>query len=174
MICPNCGFDNVPGEESCSQCQQDLTHLDLAAPIEPIGTRLLNDSVQDLQPPKPILMPSDASIQEALNQLSKHRIGAVLIVDEQQKLLGILSERDITMRVAGLYVHMDQLKVADFMTPNPETVNLTDPLVFALHKMDVGDYRHLPVVDKGIPVGMISVRGLLAYMTRHLNGHAAH
>ncbi len=169
MICPNCGFDNVPGEESCDQCQQDLTHLDQVAPIEPIGSRLVNDKVKDLQPPAPYLLDRKATIQDALAQFSTHRIGAVLIVDEQKQLLGILSERDITLRVAGLHDAIQNLCVEDFMTPKPETVQLTDPLVFALHKMDVGDYRHLPVVDKGVPVGMISVRGLLAHMTRHLS-----
>jgi len=45
-------------------------------------------------------------------------------------------------------------------------VNLTDTLALALQKMDVGGYRHLPVVDEGKPVGVISVRDMMRHLTR--------
>ncbi len=51
------------------------------------------------------------------------------------------------------------------MTPNPETVAPADVLAFALGKMDAGGYRHLPVVDAGRPVGVISVRDILRHLT---------
>ena len=51
------------------------------------------------------------------------------------------------------------------MTPDPETASESDPLAFALHKMDGGGYRHLPVLRDGKPVGMISVRDLLKHIT---------
>ena len=56
--------------------------------------------------------------------------------------------------------------VREFMTPNPECVQATDTLAIALHKMDVGEYRHLPVLDEGKPVGMMSVRDMLRHITR--------
>jgi CBS domain-containing protein len=52
------------------------------------------------------------------------------------------------------------------MTPNPETVSSGDTLAFALHKMDGGGYRHLPVISGGRPTGVISVRDLLRHFTR--------
>jgi CBS domain-containing protein len=52
------------------------------------------------------------------------------------------------------------------MTCGPETVTSSDSLAFALHKMDGGGYRHLPVVSGGRPTGVISVRDLLRYFTR--------
>ncbi len=51
------------------------------------------------------------------------------------------------------------------MTSNPETVGPTDSLAFALHKMDCGGYRHLPVVKDGQPLGVISVRDMLRHIT---------
>ena len=53
-----------------------------------------------------------------------------------------------------------------FMTANPETVSTSDSLAFALHKMDVGGYRHLPVIHHGAPVGVVSVRDMLRHITR--------
>ncbi|MGH7224104.1 MAG: CBS domain-containing protein, partial [Gemmataceae bacterium] len=56
--------------------------------------------------------------------------------------------------------------IQDFMTADPETVRPTDTLAFALHKMDVGGYRHLPVLKDGQLLGIISVRDMLRHMTR--------
>ena len=52
------------------------------------------------------------------------------------------------------------------MTADPETVRPTDPLAFVLHKMDGGGYRHLPVVQNGCVLGMLSVRDMLKHITR--------
>ena len=52
------------------------------------------------------------------------------------------------------------------MTAKPETVTAKDTLAFALHKMDVGGYRHLPVLHDGMPAGVISVRDMLRHITR--------
>jgi CBS domain-containing protein len=68
--------------------------------------------------------------------------------------------------VADLEVDCAGRKVSEFMTPDPETVRATDTLAFALHKMDCGGYRHLPVVEGGQPLGMISVRDMLRHVTR--------
>ena len=56
--------------------------------------------------------------------------------------------------------------VAEFMTARLETVRETDTLAFALHKMDSGGYRHLPVLRDGQLTGMISVRDVLRHITR--------
>jgi CBS domain-containing protein len=53
------------------------------------------------------------------------------------------------------------------MTPNPETVQETNPLAFALRMMDVGGYRHLPVVNGDKPTGVISVRDVLRHVLSH-------
>jgi CBS domain-containing protein len=80
--------------------------------------------------------------------------------------MGVFSERDLLTKVAGLHEHYAELPVAQFMTSNPETVAADDPLAFALHKMDIGGYRHLPVAVDGRPTGMVSVRDMLRYITK--------
>jgi CBS domain-containing protein len=52
------------------------------------------------------------------------------------------------------------------MTSEPETLGPDDMLAVALHKMDVGGYRHLPVVENGVPTGIISVRDLIRHITQ--------
>ena len=58
--------------------------------------------------------------------------------------------------------------VRDFMTRSPETVEADARIAFAVHKMDVGGYRHLPVVSEGRIKGVISVRDILRYITEDL------
>jgi CBS domain-containing protein len=68
--------------------------------------------------------------------------------------------------VADPIVDQTGRPVSDFMTPNPATVRPSDTLAFVLHQMDVGGYRHLPVVKDGQLLGMISVRDMLRHTTR--------
>jgi CBS domain-containing protein len=93
-------------------------------------------------------------------------IGALLVVNETGQLLGIFSERDLLTKVAGMHETYADLPVGDFMTAKPETVTESDTLDFALHKMDGGGYRHLPVLTDGQPSGVISVRDMLRHITR--------
>ena len=87
-------------------------------------------------------------------------------MDETGRLVGIFSERDLLTKVAGIHDPYAELPVRQFMTPKPETIKPTDTLAFALHKMDSGGYRHLPVVRDGRLVGIVSVRDLMRHVTR--------
>jgi CBS domain-containing protein len=166
MICPTCGHDNLPGSEACSLCLQDLTQLDRPEPQSRVERSLMETQVSVLCPAEPITLPPTATVQQAIETMLAHNIGALLIVGEDRKLLGIFSERDLLCKVAGLYDDYAKLAVQDFMTANPEMVTCQDTLAFALHKMDVGGYRHMPVVRGGSPIGVVSVRNMLRHITR--------
>jgi CBS domain-containing protein len=166
MICPHCGHDNLPGSEECSNCQMDLTQLDRPIALNRIERSLMEEPVRALQPQKPITVRPTTSVHETIQIMLARDIGALLVVDAQGKLLGIFSERDLLTRIAGIKDNYSQLPIEKFMTAKPETVTERDTLAFALHKMDVGEYRHLPVVEDGRAVGMISVRDIMRYITR--------
>jgi CBS domain-containing protein len=90
------------------------------------------------------------------------RVGCVLVT-QGDRLVGILTERDVLKKVVGKF-ELDNL-VERFMTKNPETVRMDDGIAYALHKMHIGGYRHIPVIDnEGRPVGVISVRDLLKFI----------
>jgi CBS domain-containing protein len=93
-------------------------------------------------------------------------VGAILIVDDVGRLVGILSERDLLMKVAGNRTNYGELPVTSLMTPRPECVALTDTLNFVVQKMDAGGYRHVPVLEDGKPVSIISARDMLRFLTR--------
>jgi CBS domain-containing protein len=144
----------------------DLTQLDRPVPQTRIERSLMEDPVSVLQPKKPITVRPTATVRETIEMMLDQDIGALLVVDTDERLLGIFSERDLLTKVAGLQEVYAELPIKRFMTPNPETVTATDTLAFALHKMDVGGYRHLPVLQDGRPVGVISVRDMLRHITR--------
>jgi CBS domain-containing protein len=166
MICPNCGHDNLPGSEECTSCLQDLTQLDRPTAHDRVERSLMEDPVSALRPRKPVTVRPTATVREAMQTMLARDLGALLVVDGAGKLLGILSERDLLVKVAGLHDDYADLPVEHFMTPQPETVTDEDTLAFALHKMDIGGYRHLPVLSEGKPAGVISVRDLLRHITR--------
>ena len=166
MICPHCAYDNLPGSEHCDNCQADLTQLDRPAARDRVERSLMEDPVVKLQPRQAVTLRPTTTVKQVIEVMLSHDIGAVLIVDDAGKLLGIFSERDLLMKVADPTVDHTARPVSDFMTPNPETVRPTDSLAFVLHQMDVGGYRHLPVLKDGQPLGMFSVRDMLRHITR--------
>jgi CBS domain-containing protein len=165
MICPTCNFDNLPGSETCRHCQHDLTQLDRPVAQDRVERSLMEDAVSVLKPQRAVTLPATATVRQAIQTMLACDIGALLVVGDDGRLLGIFSERDLLTRVADPAVDYTERPVGEFMTPDPETVRPTDTLAFALHKMDLGGYRHLPVLKDGQPLGMISVRDMLRHIT---------
>ena len=165
MYCPACGHDkNPPGADACANCGLALTHLDAPAAHGPVEASLTNDAVSVLDPRPPLTVPRDATLGDAVRLMMTGRTGAVLVTGAAGELVGILTERDFLTKIAG-EAGFEALPVSRFMTANPETVSPTDVLAYAIGKMDAGGYRHLPVVDAGRPVGVISVRDILRHLT---------
>ena len=166
MICPTCGWDNLPGNELCAHCAQDLTLLDRPCAGNRVERSLMEDQVGafPIQPPTTIL--PTTTVKVAINTMLERDVGALLVVDEQGRLVGVFSERDLLKKVAGIHVLYADMPVRNFMTVKPVTVARPDLLAMVLHKMDCGGYRHLPVLDGGKPVGVISVRDMLRHLTR--------
>lgn len=166
MICPSCSHDNVPGSEHCANCLHDLTQLDRPTAQDRVERSLMEEAVTVLKPRTPVTIAPTATVGEAMKTMLERNIGSVLIVDQAGVLQGVFSERDLLTRVAGQVADYSSRPVRDFMTARPESVRETDPLAYALHKMDGGGYRHLPLIRDGKPVGVISVRDFLKHITR--------
>ena len=169
MICPVCTHNNLPGAEQCANCLLDLTQLDRPTAQDRVERSLLEDSVGVLKPRPAVTLPPTATVGEAIRTMLGRNVGALLVVDDGGRLLGIFSERDLLTKAASDPDYATR-PVRVFMTADPETVRLTDPLAFVLHKMDGGGYRHLPVVQDGRVVGMLSVRDMLRHITRLCKG----
>ena len=100
------------------------------------------------------------SIREAAKKMSAAGVGAILVVTGE-KLVGIFTERDALKRVLAAGTQPDNVRLDEVMTPDPMTITPDRPLGHALHMMFEGGYRHVPVVEAGRPVGMVSARDAL-------------
>ncbi len=167
MLCPRCGHDNVPGLDVCSHCWQDLAQIDLPCGHDRVESSLLEDRIACLKPRRPVTINGTTTVRQAVKIMTDQNVGAVLVVDGHGQLDGILSERDLLIWAADLPTdQLDSRLAREFMTDNPQTVCMDDPLARALQKMDVGRYRHLPVLQAGKPVGVISVRDLIQHISK--------
>jgi CBS domain-containing protein len=99
------------------------------------------------------------TVREAARLMAHRRIGAAMVLSEGH-LVGIFSERDLTHRVIAPGLDPDTTRVAAVMTSNPVTIGPTDNASDALELMRTHGFRHLPVIDNGRAVGMVSVRDL--------------
>lgn len=123
---------------------------------------ILNQAIGKLDRREPCYVGPSTSLREAIDRMNEARVGCVLVMAEEI-IVGILTERDVLQDVVG---KLDlKTEVAAVMTRNPETVRLTDTIAYALNRMHVGGYRHLPVTDDdGHPAGVVSIRDIVGYL----------
>ena len=101
----------------------------------------------------------DASVAEAAKLMRARHVAAVLVT-EGERLAGIITERDVTYRVTAEDRDAREVRVREVMTDNPRTIRPDDTAGEALQLMRAGHFRHLPVVEDGRVVGMVSLRDL--------------
>lgn len=108
---------------------------------------------------KLLTLAGEASVRRATHLMAERGVGAVLVVEELQ-LVGIFTERDVATRVVAAGLDPDATKLAQVMTPNPDTLKPTSTVRDALDLMKMHGYRHLPVVQGRKLVGIVSIRDL--------------
>ena len=104
---------------------------------------------------QPVILPPTATVQEACRTMHRRRIGAVLVTDPHQRLLGIFTGRDAVRFVAS-GKDGATTRLAAVMTRRPHTMAPGGTAVEALHLMRDGGFRHVPVVDREELVGVVS------------------
>ena len=103
--------------------------------------------------------PTD-TVLSAAERMKEQSIGAMLVVEGDQ-LVGIFTERDALYRVLAAGADPAAVTLSEVMTPNPQTIDGDKPFRNALHLMYENGYRHVPVVEEGRPVGIVSARDAL-------------
>src|SRR6202162_4732289 len=103
--------------------------------------------------------PTD-SVLRAIEIMATRHVGALLVMS-QDRLLGIISERDYARKVILKNRSSHDTPVGDIMTTNPVTVTADATVHHCMEIMTEGRFRHLPVVDKGGVVGMLSIGDLV-------------
>jgi len=104
---------------------------------------------------------ADATLQDVGKKLAAKNIGALVVIGANGKVEGIISERDIIRAVAQKGAACLEATVSDAMTRSVVSCSESDTLDQLMATMTAGRFRHLPVIENGVPVGIVSTRAAL-------------
>ena len=120
---------------------------------------LIRDVIRNREP---YSTKASATVQEAAEFMAERNIGAVCVIDENGKLVGVFSERDVMNRVVVAKRDPNAVKVGDVTSELRAVIQCDETPHQALERMELIGSRHLPVVDGDRWVGMLSLRDLLS------------
>jgi CBS domain-containing protein len=166
LICPVCRFGNFPGDDTCANCGADLTSVDTPQQVTTFRGDLLGLHLNELGAPAPHLIDAGASIDDAIQRMRADAADC-LLVTEDGALVGIFTDRDAILKVAGQPTQ--GRTVAEVMTHDPVILRSGDPVAVAIHKMAIGGFRHVPIVDGGQVTGVVSARDVFRHLAAGLD-----
>ncbi len=166
MVCPVCHHDNFEGEDHCANCGADLTTSDMPQPALEFHDTVLGEHLEALGFSQPVTVDSTVGIADAIRQMHAADTDCLLVCDDG-KLVGIFTDRDALVKATDKRLAL--YRVGDFMTADPVVLRRADTLAVAVHKMAVGEFRHIPVVeDDGTPIGVVSAADVFRHIAAAL------
>jgi len=109
---------------------------------------------------KMLIAPPETTVSKAAKLMANKNVGAVMVV-EKERLVGIFTERDAVFRVIARGLDAQTTRLTDVMTTAPQTVDPDKTFGYALLLMYENGFRHVPVIENGKPVGIVSGRNAL-------------
>ncbi len=123
---------------------------------------MVNVPLATVNPHAPLTIRQDASASDAIRNMQAAGVGCLIVEDSGGLVVGIVSERDIVMKLDGL--PLDGTQVGALMTADPVVLRPDDTIAIAIHKMAVGGFRHIPLVENGRATGIVSARDLFKHI----------
>ena len=127
-------------------------------PVDLTVRRLMNTDPARVRPDQPV--------QAALDLMNTRRVGAVVVADAADRVVGIFTERDFLRQACAARADWQAIPIAEWMSPYPYTIHPSAGWEEAVASMERLRVRHLPVVESGRPVGVVSIRDVLRSVTR--------
>ncbi len=169
MLCPVCGYANLQGEDECANCGADLRSSDIPVAVTQFERLLVDVKLRSIETRRPFTASADDSVAAVLEAMCTKETADVLIVDGG-RLAGIFTERDALIKLAGLAAGtpsaLGATPIRDVMTVDPVVLRPDDSVAVAVQKMAVGGFRHIPLVDDGRPIGVISAADIFRHILR--------
>lgn len=132
---------------------------------------MLADRIVTLKLPAPLFVASGSSVRQVIETVQQAQAGAVLVRDGKQ-LVGIMTERDVLMKVVARDVNYDE-PVDKFMTANPRTLTTDDTIGEAISLMNSEGFRNIPIMDpkSGEPIALFRVRDVIYHLAESFPEH---
>jgi CBS domain-containing protein len=144
-----------PSSEDREAYHDELTHDAGEALEHELGT----------VPRRPALIvePAD-TVAEVIRRMNDQAVGCALVVDDGA-LVGIFTERDVLKKIATSTLDTRKVPVREVMTPEPDALPADASVAFALNRMSVEGYRHVPLLDQnGSPIGVVAMRDIICWL----------
>ena len=149
--------------------EDPLSKYDLPEVEDALESSLREDTVLSLETTPFTTAPAETTVEKVLQLMAEREIGCVLITDNEQ-FVGVVSERDVLMKVAEDYSTLKDQPIRDLMTREPVSVYETDTTAKAMNLMAIGSFRHIPVLDvDGKLVGIVGPTRITAYLQKHFS-----
>lgn len=168
MVCPDCRAENIEGADVCISCGADLRELKLPRAETELEDRLTNGHLRDMAVPKALNVSPKDPVFLAVHFMRQHNTECVLVRDDAENIVGILTERDVLMKAAGADTDLMALAVGDIMSPDPVMLREEDTIAVALHKMAVGGFRHIPFVGADGTTLMVSIQDVFHHVAPYI------
>jgi len=150
-----------------TEFQDPLENYDPPEFDDPLEAALAEEPVTNIQMQPFSTISPDITVREALTLLTGEGI-ACLMVEEDEKLIGVFSDRDVQDKVALEYEALLDKPVREVMTDDPVYVWETDKAAAALGVMAVSGYRHVPIVSLELkPIGIVSPQRVTQFLQQH-------
>jgi len=182
--CPSCGASNLPGEDECTNCGAALVEGSAdQAPDGPVGS-VIERRLGDCELGQAAMIEGTVPVGGALNIMRDAGVDCLLVM-ARGRLVGVFTERDAVLKLSDRRLTIGVVRrrvtrvlrharlgtrtlVREVMTADPVVLHPDETLAVAIHKMAVGGFRHLPVVEDDVPVGVISAKDVFRQVLAHV------
>jgi CBS domain-containing protein len=117
-------------------------------------------SIREVMTSDPTVLPTTASVVQAAEEMRRSDIGDVIVLDETDQICGIVTDRDIVIRAVAEKKDPSDVRLGDICSRNPVTLSPQDEVGDAVKLMTQNAIRRLPIVEGGVPVGVVSLGDL--------------
>jgi CBS domain-containing protein len=160
--------ETIPKQQA-EDFQDPLQNYDPKVYNDPLEKALAEETVGAIQSTPVAMVTPETPVHAALQTLARLKVSCLLIED-QSKLVGVFSDRDVLERVALEYDQVKDRPVRELMTANPVVVYESDSAAAALSIMAVSGFRHVPVTKvDGTIVGIISPQRVTEFLRKHFS-----
>ena len=129
----------------------------------------IDSPISDFDLREPLIIELGTCLENVLENMQKTNNNCVLTLSNE-RLNGILTERDILLKVTGKGYDLQLTTIDEFITPNPEYVSPENPLAYALNKMYVGGFRNKTIInDEMYPIGIISISDVISIIADYFH-----
>lgn len=124
----------------------------------------LTTAIDALNPSNAICVEADSTIKNSILIMQENKVGS-LVITKKDKIVGIVTERDLLLKFHLVETINYQDPISRLMTADPVILHDNDPIIYALHNMYVGEFRHIPVMDPtNSIIKMISIKDINQFL----------